>query len=205
MSDKHIISQLALPDAVTLLAVALSWVAIVLLLKGWLFASVGIAIFALIADMLDGWLARRHGVASSLGKHIDSLVDVILYLLYPALFMFVLGLSDIFSVIVLGIFIVAGILRLARFTAQGLAEDEGRAYYIGMPVFWNLLWLYGVVLLDNWLMIGNLSYLMVPLLLVVSWLMLAAVPWPKPGKYYVLIPLLTLAAGMSIAIELFRL
>lgn len=203
MSEKHLIHQLALPDYASFVAVALSWIAIVFLLKNLLFASLGIAIFALIADMLDGWLARR-GSTSPFGKYIDSFVDAILYLLYPALFLYFLGLRDIVSLVVLGIFISAGVLRLARFTADGFEEDEKQRYYIGMPVFWNLLWLYGLFLGSmQWSIMGKEPILATGLL-GVSWLMVSSVKFPKPASYLVLIPSLFLVAVVSLVVEFFN-
>lgn len=202
MSEKHLINQLAPPDYASLVAVLLSWAAIVLLLKNLFFASLGIAIFALIADMIDGWLARRGGVVSPFGKYIDSFVDVILYLLYPALFLYFLGLNNVISLVALGIFIAAGMLRLARFTADGFEEDENQRYYIGMPVFWNLLWLYVVFLISTrWQITGSVFFSSLSLL-AISWLMVSDIKFPKPASYAVLSPLLVLVGVCSVVIEL---
>lgn len=196
-----LLSSLKLPDHASLLAIVLSWLAIVLLLKSLFFASLGVAVFALISDMMDGFLARKYG-GSSFGKYIDSFLDVILYLLYPSLFIFLLGFSNVVAVIVLAIFITTGVLRLARFTAEGLEEDKGQRYYIGMPVFWNLLWLYAVVILVKRGLLFDTGWLSLDVgLLVVSWLMISSIKFPKPASYIVLLPLLTIVAVSSIAIE----
>jgi len=198
----ELLNTLKLPDYATLLALVLSWFAVVLLLKSLFFASLGVAVFALMADMMDGFLARKYG-GSSFGKYIDSFLDVILYLLYPSLFLFILGLSNIISAIVLAIFITAGVLRLARFTAQGFEEDKGQRYYRGMPVFWNLLWLYIIALLfrrglSHWLIVDIA-------VIVISWLMVSTIRVPKPGSYLFLIPLLLITGVVSIVIEFIKL
>ena len=200
MTDKNLINQLAPPDYASLLAVFLSWAAIILLLKHLFFASLGVAIFALVADMLDGWLARR-GSTSPFGKYLDSFVDVILYLLYPALFLYLLGLDDAISLVTLGIFIAAGVLRLARFTADGFEEDENQRYYIGMPVFWNLLWLYVVFLVSTRWPVAEKELLLVAGLLLVCWLMVSSIKFPKPVGYGVLLPLLVVLALGSIILN----
>lgn len=196
-----LLSSLKLPDYASLLAIVLSWLAIVLLLKSLFFASLGVAVFALIADMMDGYLARKYG-SSSFGKYIDSFLDVILYLIYPSLFLFLLGLSDIISITVLSIFIIAGVLRLARFTAEGFEEDKDQRYYKGMPVFWNLLWLYIVALLAKQRLLFDTGLLILDVgVLIVSLLMISSIKFPKPSSYTILLPLLVVAAVASIVVE----
>lgn len=198
-----LLSGLKLPDYASLIALVLSWMAIVLLLKSLLFASLGIAVIALIADMMDGFLARKYG-GSSIGKYIDSFLDVILYLIYPALYLFVLGFSDTVSVTMLAVFIVAGVLRLARFTAEGFEKDKDQRYYKGMPVFWNLLWLYVVVILAKHGLLFDTRWLILNVgLLVVSWLMISSIKFPKPANYTILLPLLTIVAVSSVIAEFF--
>lgn len=193
--------NLKLPDYVSLIALVLSWLAIVLLLKSLFFASLGVAVFALVADMMDGYLARKFG-ASSFGKYIDSFLDVVLYIIYPALYLFSLGFSDPVSVTVLALFISSGILRLARFTADGFLEEQNQRWYVGMPVFWNLLWLFVLTVLINLLHLQINIFILGIGLVTVSCLMISTIRFPKPGSYKILAPLLLLIAVISIFVDL---
>lgn len=39
------------------------------ILVGWLF------VLSAVGDLVDGWIARRHGIVTSIGKHLDPLAD----------------------------------------------------------------------------------------------------------------------------------
>src|SRR6476661_2783031 len=98
----------------------------------WHFDHAAIAIgFAVVADGLDGRIARMTNTTSDFGREFDSLADVITFGVAPAILAFVWGfrwlwLADLGAsafparVVQLGliasfIFLVAGAIRLARF------------------------------------------------------------------------------------------
>ena len=65
--------------AVSLASLLLAWIAIGLAISGSLRASVLCALGAFLADMLDGFVARRLGVSSEFGRQLDSFIDVVNY------------------------------------------------------------------------------------------------------------------------------
>lgn len=96
------------------------------------FLFINIAFFL---DTLDGYFARKLKIESEIGRLIDSFCDILNYLIYPALLIFVFFRFDIILSLVLASFIVVfGIARLARFTSEGFVVKEGKNYYKGLPV-----------------------------------------------------------------------
>ena len=100
--------------------------------------ALGMIPAALIADALDGWVARKTGKFSRIGADLDSLADIISFGVAPAVLGFTFGMRGGWDVIVLVYFVVCGISRLARFnvTAEELADEEsGKVkYFEGTPI-----------------------------------------------------------------------
>jgi CDP-diacylglycerol--serine O-phosphatidyltransferase len=103
------------------------------------FALVAFALLplALLADVLDGYVARASGRQSPLGADLDSLADVISFGAAPAVLGFALGLDGGWDAAILAFFVACGISRLARYnaTAAQLSDDSGKVrYYEGTPI-----------------------------------------------------------------------
>jgi len=112
--------------------------------------AIGVAV---VADGLDGRIARMTNTTSDFGRELDSLADVITFGVAPAILAWIWGfrmLADAPSlefhtrVVQLGliatfIFLVAGASRLARFNIQNNPQPSnpgrpGRKYFVGMPI-----------------------------------------------------------------------
>lgn len=89
--------------------------------------------FAIVLDMLDGWMARLTGTTSAFGREFDSLADVISFGLAPAILAFAWGLAPLRRLgwAVGFIFVTAAAMRLARFNIQSSTVDK--RYFVGMP------------------------------------------------------------------------
>jgi CDP-diacylglycerol---glycerol-3-phosphate 3-phosphatidyltransferase len=122
----------SLPDQLTVARVAA--VPIVVLLYAWDFPNhnywaTAIFVIAMATDQIDGWLARRRGVSSALGKLLDPVADKVLIL--AALVMLVgegVAPGWMVALIVVREILVSG-LRLAA-VERGVvlgARDLGRA------------------------------------------------------------------------------
>lgn len=97
---------------------------------------------ALVADVLDGAVARATGRQSPLGADLDSLADVVSFGAAPAVLGFTLGLDGGWDAAVLVFFVACGISRLARYnaTASSIADATGKVkYYEGTPIPTSLL------------------------------------------------------------------
>jgi CDP-diacylglycerol---serine O-phosphatidyltransferase len=113
--------------------------------------AIGIAV---IADGLDGRIARITHTASDFGRELDSLADVITFGVAPALLAWMwgfrqlpifLGSSELTGkMIQLGaiasfLFLIAGASRLARFNISSNPQPSnpgrpGKKYFVGMPI-----------------------------------------------------------------------
>jgi CDP-diacylglycerol--serine O-phosphatidyltransferase len=92
---------------------------------------------ALVFDVLDGRVARWRQQASSLGRELDSLADVISFGVAPAMLAYACGMQGFFDRIVLAYFVACGVSRLARFnvTAVSMADDSGKvSHFEGTPI-----------------------------------------------------------------------
>jgi len=92
---------------------------------------------AFVFDAFDGRIARWRKVASTLGRELDSLADVISFGVAPAALAYACGMQGGWDWIVLSFFVGCGVSRLARYnvTAEQLAGEEGKVrYFEGTPI-----------------------------------------------------------------------
>ena len=92
---------------------------------------------AFVFDALDGRIARWRKVASTLGRELDSLADVISFGVAPAALGYACGLQGGWDWVVLSYFVGCGVSRLARYnvTAEQLSGDAGKVrYFEGTPI-----------------------------------------------------------------------
>ena len=97
---------------------------------------------ALMADTLDGRIARRRGMASPLGQELDSLADVVSFGVAPAAMAFAAGMRGGWDALCLIYFVGCGISRLARYnvTASKLSGPTGKVtHFEGLPIPTSLL------------------------------------------------------------------
>lgn len=133
-------------DAFTIANAACGTVAIFLCLdylatgrSGQLWVAFLLLPTALVADVLDGYVARLHpGRRSVLGADLDSLADIISFGVAPAVLGYTLGLRGGWDMLCLTYFVGCGVSRLARFnvTADALADERtGKVkYFEGTPI-----------------------------------------------------------------------
>jgi CDP-diacylglycerol--serine O-phosphatidyltransferase len=92
---------------------------------------------AFVFDALDGRIARWRKVASTLGRELASLADVISFGVAPAALGYACGLQGGWDWMVLSYFVGCGVSRLARYnvTAESLSGTEGKVkYFEGTPI-----------------------------------------------------------------------
>lgn len=93
---------------------------------------------ALIADVLDGAVARWRHQHSPLGADLDSLADVVSFGVAPAVLGFALGLDGGWDAAILVYFVACGISRLARYNATAEALTDAASgkvkHYEGTPI-----------------------------------------------------------------------
>lgn len=122
-----------LPNLFTTAGLFAAFFAIVMAMKGN-YENAAIAIFiAMIADALDGRVARLTNTESAFGAQYDSLSDMVAFAVAPALFAYIWSLSYLGKLGWLAAFIytASGALRLARFNIQVGKVDK--RYFRGLP------------------------------------------------------------------------
>ena len=92
---------------------------------------------AFIFDALDGRVARWRKSASTLGRELDSLADIISFGVAPAALAYACGLQGGWDWVVLSYFVGCGVSRLARYnvTAEQLSGGDDKVkYFEGTPI-----------------------------------------------------------------------
>jgi len=98
------------------------------------YAPAALAIgIAMVADGLDGRIARMTNSQSAFGEAFDSITDVLTFGMAPAALTFSWALSDLERIgwITAFFFLACSATRLARFTVQASSHD--RRYFAGLP------------------------------------------------------------------------
>ena len=135
MSKKHLIKELSIADYVTCIALVLIVCAFWLAWNNQLYLAVAVTFLSMFLDYLDGRLARQYG-GSPYGKVLDSLYDILGWVLFPALMVNVQASWAWWSLIITTSYCLFAALRLSRFTVAGYVETDKR-YYTGMPVSYS--------------------------------------------------------------------
>jgi CDP-diacylglycerol--serine O-phosphatidyltransferase len=107
---------------------------------------------ALIADVLDGTVARARHTHSAMGRELDSLADIVSFGVAPAALGYAAGLRGGWDLLALVFFVCCGVSRLARFnvTAEQLSGGGDKVrYFEGMPIPSSVL-LTAVLALAAW-------------------------------------------------------
>lgn len=122
-----------LPNLFTTAALFAGFYAVVAAMKG-LFDIAAIAIFvAMVADTLDGRVARLTNTQTAFGAQYDSLSDMVAFGVAPSLVIYHWSLAHLGKMGWLAAFIytAAVALRLARFNTQ--LQDEAKNFFQGLP------------------------------------------------------------------------
>lgn len=129
--------------------VILTYISVVVSMVGITIATNGndkVAIVCLaisgLLDMFDGKVARtkkdRTKEAKSFGIQIDSLCDVVCFGVFPIVICYSIGVRDIVGMVILMLYGVAGVIRLAYFNVMEEIRQqetaENRKYYQGLPI-----------------------------------------------------------------------
>jgi len=124
--------ELGLKDAFTFASVAFGILAIVLSLQGIAWAP-ALIVLAIVADFLDGKVARWTGQDNDFGLQLDSLADAISFGAVPALMGILLSgaIFDGVTVACAVFYAICIVMRLAWFNVQDPKAEKG--VYYGLP------------------------------------------------------------------------
>jgi len=127
--DHRILKLLGPADYVTLTGALSGLGSVFASLAGHLELAAALILVGVLCDFMDGRVARMTGRAGPLGAALDNLADVVIHLVAVVVFAYAAGLNGPWALAVYGVFLVAGVLRLARYELVGTVEG----YYEGVP------------------------------------------------------------------------
>ena len=129
---RGISSFLSVQDLCTLLNAACGVLSMFCAINGQFFWAALFLLSAVVCDYLDGKIGRWLDTPHAFGKELDSLADVVGFGVAPAVCAHTYATPHGWLTLVLVLFVLCGILRLARFNVVNLSGE-----YIGMPITWN--------------------------------------------------------------------
>jgi CDP-diacylglycerol--serine O-phosphatidyltransferase len=120
------------PSLFTVANIFFGFLAVIAATRGQMERSAIYILVANLADVLDGRIARLTGSTSSFGEVYDSIADVVSFGLAPALLAFQWGLWQVprVGMAVAFLFLVAGSIRLARFSSR----PHDAHTFVGLPI-----------------------------------------------------------------------
>jgi CDP-diacylglycerol--serine O-phosphatidyltransferase len=123
----------AIPNILTALNIVLGMFAIIFTFQGEFIHAALFIVAALVADGLDGRVARYFGVSSDFGKELDSLCDLVSFGVAPAVLAYSFMLKDFGTIgyFIAAAFATCGALRLARFNVN---TGTVKGYFMGLPI-----------------------------------------------------------------------
>lgn len=198
-----------LPNLFTTAALFAGFYAIVSAMKGY-FDVAAIAVFiAMVADGLDGRVARMTNTQTAFGAEYDSLSDMVAFAVAPALLVYSWSLSHLgkFGWLVAFLYTAATALRLARFNTQ--AHDADKRYFQGLPcpsaaaVVVGMVWLgsdYNATGMLVAISAAVITFLMGALMIShVRYYSFKQIDWKGKVPFFALVLITLIIAGVAIA------
>lgn len=167
-----------LPTLVTLCNLGCGYISLLYSLEGRFVAASHFIIFAMIADALDGAMARITRTESDFGVQLDSLSDIVSFGVAPAILLFRRFDLDAHPFWIFPLFYaIAGALRLARYNA--LDAGTGARDFRGTPIPAPAGIVVGLVLALEKLGASLDQWTVILLVFVLSWLMICNIRYPS--------------------------
>ena len=171
-----------LPVTITSLGLLSGFYSIVSSINGHFEVAAVMIAIAFVCDGLDGRVARASRTSSEFGVEYDSLSDVVAFGVAPACLAYTWALKPLngIGIVIAGMFVVCGALRLARFNIQTETVDKNR--FVGLPIPGAAAMIAGTALTYSYLELASprmLTTVMAPITLALGLLMISRVPYPS--------------------------
>jgi len=162
-------------NAITTFGVLCSALALYFALAGHPELAVAIALWAMLADQLDGVVAARTPNRSAdlarMGKSLDGFADLLYGAVVPAVVVIALSAASALSLLTATLLLLAGALRLSYFNNFGLSDD---GCFMGVPLSYDVPLLAILLLLrpslppESFALIVNAAFVVLAILHVAS-------------------------------------
>ncbi len=171
------IKLLSLADVVSLTNAGFGFLAIIMASLGEMWFSFSFILIALLADGLDGMVARKTG-HSELGDYMEAMADMISLGVAPSFFVYTIYHDAVswciyyhsYLLITLIVFLSLSIIRLASFH---ILKDK--KFFVGLPASISAI----IIIILAFFEIEFLYIL--PVSIIISLAMISNVHFPKPG------------------------
>ncbi|MCL4837591.1 MAG: CDP-diacylglycerol--serine O-phosphatidyltransferase [Thermoanaerobaculia bacterium] len=128
-------SRFLIPNLITGTNIAIGFCSMLAAAQDRFDTAVHLLVLAIFCDIFDGLLARLLHATSRFGQQLDSLSDAISFGAAPAFLVFQTTLRDlgVLGVVAAVCYLMAGVLRLARFNLLSDAHEKDRRT-LGVPI-----------------------------------------------------------------------
>lgn len=194
----------------TYIGIALSILGIVNIMNGYLACEESLDrtpismicfILAGICDLFDGFIARkckRTDKEKEFGIQIDSLADVVSFLVFPVVLLSRLAYRNNFLGIVSAVYVVCGIIRLAYFN---ITTEENKGFFRGLPVTFSAVIIPLIFVLTRLFRITEVGSIMIAVYGIIAILFIVNFKIKKPtGVWYIIFPALAIFAIYGILV-----
>lgn len=185
--QKYRKSLFIIPYFFTFANALFGFLSVIAALKGNFFLAASYIGLAACMDCFDGRLARALGSCSYLGAELDGLCDAISFCCAPPIliYCFYQDIMGVFGVAILGMYLCAGLFRLAKFNTMP-ATYYG--YFSGLSTPVSAFFLTSFIVYYDWMKIHHMSWFLQPtgicmIVIVLSLLMISTIPFPSFKNY----------------------
>lgn len=157
--------------------------------------SISMILFVLsgICDLFDGVIARRckrTEKEKKFGIQIDSLADVVSFLVFPIVLLSKLAYGHKLLPLMSYVYVILGIIRLAYFN---ITTEENKGFYRGLPVTYSALIIPVVYVVTKFINLQNISNIIIIVYSIISILFILNFKIKKPkGIWYIIFPIVAI-------------
>lgn len=186
LNVKKKFENLTIPNCITYCGLLFALFGIYLLVRNQIVLAIIFLTLTDVFDMVDGYVARRFNMKSPLGADLDSLVDMVAFVIPPFIIALVFN-NDL--LIISSVFLVScAIYRLARFNV----EKKVPGYIKGLVASLPPHFIYTAILL-------NITTVYLSIFYVIFGLMMVSTILTKTKyTYYTTVPIMTLNIILAI-------
>lgn len=183
-----ILEKFKLPNLITYVGAASAVCAMILSFNNKITYAMICLIVSAISDLFDGQFARkfkRIRTEQLVGIELDSLSDVISFLITPVIIFMGIGGRAWYSYVVCILYVISGITRLAVFNVNAAenGSDKPKKYYNGLPVSYSAILFPLLWFTSKLLTVSQIEIMYGGVMLILAYLFVANIKIPKPrGK-----------------------